>query len=595
MKKIGAFVGKFYPPHIGHLSVIDNALEKFDEIYVIISKNSIRDKEIEKNQKFEMLNTNLIKKWFKKHYKNNPKVKVEIFDESGLRPYPEDRYIWAEKFKKQFPTVNTKIADAEYREYNEKYFPEYEFFEIDRDKLPIHSTMIRKDIQSNIEYLIPEAKNYFEKVVLRKINTKFNESKNNDKLNTSYPIKPDDWKPYKSNKVLSFDDEKLCLSFHIPFCKALCKFCEYIKFAKKNNEEEKHYIDCMLSDAKKFLIEHKDKTIYGLDIGGGTPTVLDDENFEYLLSEIDKMVKPFKKSNDFLPSIEATFETINETKLKVMKKYNFKRISFGIQTFDKNILKMNNRENGSLSHIKEVFNMCRKYGIEIINLDVMYGLKNQNKSDLISTLKVVDYLKPEHITFYEFRTNILGVKENNTKNELFNEYKTLYYTAMKMGYKGRFGQNTFSKLSDKGLSSYLENRMLNFINYKGFGISAQSKGDNGLSYNYGKNHEIYKECFDNNSIKCGDCYILPNQELLNKYLAVSGYYGSFNIDVASNILKKSFCDSYKYTLKYLTDRNLIREEKNRIYITKKGFKYYGAITSLFYKKEIIQGSIYGKI
>ena len=30
-KRIGAFVGKFYPPHIGHLSVVDNALDSFDE------------------------------------------------------------------------------------------------------------------------------------------------------------------------------------------------------------------------------------------------------------------------------------------------------------------------------------------------------------------------------------------------------------------------------------------------------------------------------------------------------------------------------------------------------------------------------------
>ena len=38
MKRIGAFVGKFYPPHIGHLWVVDTLLEKLDEIYIIISK-----------------------------------------------------------------------------------------------------------------------------------------------------------------------------------------------------------------------------------------------------------------------------------------------------------------------------------------------------------------------------------------------------------------------------------------------------------------------------------------------------------------------------------------------------------------------------
>lgn len=160
-KKIGAFVGKFYPPHIGHLSVIDNALDDFDEIYVVISKNEIRNNEIRSNQNFENIDADLIKSWFEKHYQNEPKIKVAIFDETDLEPYPKDVDIWSEKFKKQFPTVNCKIADAGYKEFNKKYFPDYEFYEIDREKIPVHSTMLRENLKQNFEYLIPEAKEFF--------------------------------------------------------------------------------------------------------------------------------------------------------------------------------------------------------------------------------------------------------------------------------------------------------------------------------------------------------------------------------------------------------------------------------------------------
>ena len=160
-KRIGAFVGKFYPPHIGHLSVIDNALKQLDEVYIVISKNELREKEIEQNQKFKPLDAKVIKQWFLMHYKDNKRVKVEIFDETGLKPYPNDVDIWSERFKKQFPFVNVKIADAGYRDMNMKYFPEYEFYEIDRDIIPIHSTMLRENINKYIDYLIPEAKDYF--------------------------------------------------------------------------------------------------------------------------------------------------------------------------------------------------------------------------------------------------------------------------------------------------------------------------------------------------------------------------------------------------------------------------------------------------
>ena len=159
--KIGAFIGKFYPPHIGHLSVIDNILKELDEVYIIISYNKIRNNAIENNTGFKPLSPELIKSWFEKHYENNPKVKVGIFDEGDFKPYPEDRDKWAEKFKKEFPTVNVKVADEEYREFNEIYFPDYEFLAIDRDKINIHSTQIRANAKNNLDYLIPEAREYF--------------------------------------------------------------------------------------------------------------------------------------------------------------------------------------------------------------------------------------------------------------------------------------------------------------------------------------------------------------------------------------------------------------------------------------------------
>ncbi|MBQ7307960.1 MAG: adenylyltransferase/cytidyltransferase family protein [Clostridia bacterium] len=163
MKRIGAFVGKFYPPHLGHLWVVDNLVNNLDELWIIISYNKIRNQDIKDNANFDTLSPELIKSWFSEHYKDNPKIKVKIFDESDFKPYPEDRDKWASKFKKEFPSVNVKIADEGYREYNEKYFPEYEFMSIDRDFVNIHSTQIRQDLNKNFDMIIPEAREYFEK------------------------------------------------------------------------------------------------------------------------------------------------------------------------------------------------------------------------------------------------------------------------------------------------------------------------------------------------------------------------------------------------------------------------------------------------
>lgn len=159
--KVAAFIGKFYPPHIGHLAVVDKFAKSVDELWIIISYNSIRNKIIENQSGFKNLSPYLIKQWFENHYKNNSKIVVEVFDETGFRPYPEDRDKWAEKFKKEFPKINIKIADESYREFNNQYFSEYEFLPLSRDIVNIHSTEIRKDLLKHLDKIIPEARDYF--------------------------------------------------------------------------------------------------------------------------------------------------------------------------------------------------------------------------------------------------------------------------------------------------------------------------------------------------------------------------------------------------------------------------------------------------
>ena len=220
--------------------------------------------------------------------------------------------------------------------------------------------------------------------------------------------------------------------------------------------------------------------------------------------------------------------------------------------------------------------------IKQVNIDLMYGLKNQTKKDLKNSIATIEYLKPEQVTLYEFRTNILNIKENKTKLQLFNEYKFLYKQLIKLGYKGQFGQNTFSFGDDLGLSSYIKNRMLNNISYKGFGISAQSKNSMGVAYNIGKSDKPLKDCLKEGSFIEEDVYILPKEELLAKYVAISGYCGRFNLKIMEEILN---CDPLKYfseEFEFLLSKNYIKIDNDEVILTRRGFLHYGAVLSLFY-------------
>jgi oxygen-independent coproporphyrinogen-3 oxidase len=232
-----------------------------------------------------------------------------------------------------------------------------------------------------------------------------------------------------------------------------------------------------------------------------------------------------------------------------------------------------------------IIDLCRDNGIEKINLDIMYGLEGLTKEDLRNCIDIIRQLKPDQVTLYEMRTNILGISEYHTKDELFSQYEFLYNLLCEMNYYGNFGQNTFSfNKNDFGLSSYLRHRVFDNMPYKGFGIAAQSKDENGVAYNIGKNHETLHFCMEKDSFIYGDIYNLPGNELLAKYLAISGYAGQFNIHIMNNIMKIDVMDYFKNEFKYLIDNEMVKINTvtGCVRITRNGYKYYGAVLGMFY-------------
>ena len=419
----------------------------------------------------------------------------------------------------------------------------------------------------------------------------FETRKGIDDYNTSYPLHPSDWSSWKTSDRLSFDGiDDLSFYIHIPFCQSLCKYCEYIKYKKTSESIERQYLDIVEGDMREFTEQSAtgNTLLRGFDIGGGTPTVLSTKNFAMLIEMSAGYARRFKRAEPFKGSIEATFNSIDEDKIAIISDHSdiFSRISFGLQSTSCAFLRDNNRDNGQTHRMADIFHSCRQQGINTINLDLMYGFVNQTKEEIEATMKVVERLMPEHLTVYELRTNMLSRYPIATAEQRFEQYSYLYNLITRLGYKGRFGMNTFSLIGDDGLSSYLQHRMMKNGSYKGFGIAAQSKNDTGISYNIGKNGESLKCCLSQNTFeKDGDSYRLPPRELLSKYVAISGYCGMIDLFVMEKILHSDPSMVFEKELDFLLNNQYIEKDGTMLYLTPKGFLHYGAVLSLFYNNK----------
>jgi oxygen-independent coproporphyrinogen-3 oxidase len=413
----------------------------------------------------------------------------------------------------------------------------------------------------------------------------YNKFLQKENLNTSYPLIPSDWAEYRVSQKLPFaENEELSFYIHIPFCQNLCNFCEYTRMKCPSEDVQQHYLNTLDSDIQQFVKDHPHIVLRGFDIGGGTPTVLSRDNFARLIDIYLKTVSSVKIAPDCEPSIEGTFQTLTENKLQLISNAGIKRLSLGIQTTNSKVLFTNQRSEESAEIIEKWIKYAKSVGIRKINLDLMYGLKGQTSKTIESDIATLASLTVEQITLYELRTNMLNDVNCMTKEDLFKSYNNLYNGLTSLDYQARFGQNTFSvNKEDFGVSSYLRNRMLNGISYKGFGLSAQSMSKYGISYNVGKNKRYLSQYLNLATYNEEYTYRLPAEELLSKYIAISAYSGQFSLKTASEILEKDCNHYFMREIDFCVENELMTLENDTLFITRKGFKNYGAVFFLFCK------------
>ena len=182
---------------------------------------------------------------------------------------------------------------------------------------------------------------------------------------------------------------------HIPFCKQKCAYCDFVSFAGALEKYEEQYVNALVKEIHSYREEPKIKadTIF---FGGGTPSVISASSFEKISSAI---FDTFEIMADTEFTLEANPKTLTDEKILVYKACGVNRISLGLQSFCEKELKVLGRIH-NFEDFKTSYEMCVRYGITNINVDLMYALPTQTIESLTRTLSEVASLSPAHISAY---------------------------------------------------------------------------------------------------------------------------------------------------------------------------------------------------
>ena len=204
---------------------------------------------------------------------------------------------------------------------------------------------------------------------------------------------------YQIGHVKGIPWEKTSMYIGIPFCPTRCAYCS---FASNVAPAEEHavYLDNLLREVSYAgrLAKENGTVLESIYIGGGTPTTLNSDQLDMLISRVSEAYRIDPASLEF--TVEAGRpDTITKEKLDTLKRLGIARISINPQSMKDNTLRLIGRDH-SADDIREGFRIARETGFDVINADLIAGLPEEDVSDFESSLREMIDLGAENITIH---------------------------------------------------------------------------------------------------------------------------------------------------------------------------------------------------
>ena len=184
------------------------------------------------------------------------------------------------------------------------------------------------------------------------------------------------------------------LYFHIPFCKRLCGYCDFVHSVKSRFMPQT--VVAMHEELDResgFLRDRKIRTIY---FGGGTPSLLHPSEIERFISHSSEL---FDCSEVEEITVEVNPDDITEQYAEALKNTSVNRVSMGVQSFDDNCLRFMGRRHSANDALRAIERL-RGVGIENISIDIIFGVSGFGGQSLERTLQQAVETGVEHISAY---------------------------------------------------------------------------------------------------------------------------------------------------------------------------------------------------
>ena len=306
---------------------------------------------------------------------------------------------------------------------------------------------------------------------------------------------------------------------HIPFCRQSCHYCNFhFATSLRYKGEIVSAIEKEIALQKKYLANEPIETIY---FGGGTPSLLTDEELHRLLRALNKN---FTLVKDAEITLEANPDDMEEAKLLQWQQAGINRLSIGVQSFFDEDLQWMNRTHTAADALRCI-KTAQKY-FDNITIDLIYGLPEQQNDQWKKNVDTALALQIPHLSCYALTVEPQTPLAKKIKSHQFKDvdpdkqseqFLLLMDWLDEAGYEhyeiSNFakGQNIWRSRHN---ASYWQGKK-----YLGLGPSAHSYNGNERQWNIANNQQ-YMVAIQKNEIPFTK-EVLTDTQKINEYIMTS--------------------------------------------------------------------------
>jgi oxygen-independent coproporphyrinogen-3 oxidase len=190
----------------------------------------------------------------------------------------------------------------------------------------------------------------------------------------------------------------LALYLHFPWCVRKCPYCDFNSYTLNGALPEADYLAALVRDLHEQarIPQVSGRVLTSIFMGGGTPSLFSPAAIGQVLAQARSLF-------GFAPDIEITLEanpgTIERGRFAEYAAVGVNRVSLGAQSFGARQLQVLGRIH-SVADTARGAEELHAAGLRNFNLDLMYGLPEQDVAGARSDLRQALALEPAHISHY---------------------------------------------------------------------------------------------------------------------------------------------------------------------------------------------------